>query len=77
MGKRCCRTHSGLYKSDPAIESFESSLNFHAVNRYLMNSEGTVVRSGQTLFEMKISGSTQAADAMNLARQRRSHSGRR
>ena len=31
-------------------------------NRYFVNSEGTVVRSGQNLYEMYISCSTQAAD---------------
>ena len=42
---------SELYKNDPDIESFESNLRFHAVNRYFVNSEGTVVRSGQNLYE--------------------------
>jgi TldD protein len=59
---------SALYKTDLDLESFESSLRFQAVNRYLVNSEGTVVRSGQTLYAMSISCSTQAADAMRLDR---------
>ena len=66
--KRMVQEASALYKGDPAIESFESSLTFHTVNRYLVNSEGTVVRSGQSLYEMNIGASTQAADGMSLAR---------
>ena len=59
---------SALYKTDPQIETFESALKFEAINRYFVNSEGTVVRSGQGLYEMSISCSTQAADAMRLDR---------
>jgi len=66
--KRMLQDASALYKGDAEIESFGSSLNFHAVNRYLVTSEGTVIRSGQTLYEMTIAASTQAADGMSLAR---------
>jgi len=66
--KRTLQDASALYKGDPEIESFGSSLNFHAVNRYFVNSEGTVVRSGQTFYQMGIAASTQAADGMSLAR---------
>jgi len=66
--KRMLQDASALYKNDPEIESFESSLNFHTVNRYLVNSEGTVVRSGQSMYEMNISASTQAEDGMSLER---------
>ena len=59
---------SALYKTDPQIETFESALKFEAINRYFVNSEGTVVRSGQGLYEMSISCSTQAGDAMRLDR---------
>jgi TldD protein len=59
---------SALYKTDPALESFEARLGFHTVNRYLVNSEGTVVRSGQNYYEMTIDASTQAADGMSLTR---------
>jgi TldD protein len=65
---RMLQDASALYKTDPQIESFESSLKFQAVNRYFVNSEGTVVRSGQNLYEMAISCSTQAPDAMRLDR---------
>jgi TldD protein len=59
---------SALYKTDPEIESFDSGLNFAAVNRYFVNSEGTVVRSGQTIYDLRIAGTTQAADGMRLDR---------
>lgn len=59
---------SALYKNDPQLEAFESSAKFQAVNRYFVNSEGTVVRSGQTYYELNFSGRTQAADGMSLER---------
>jgi predicted Zn-dependent protease len=59
---------SALYKTDPEIESFDSGLNFAAVNRYFVNSEGTVVRSGQTIYDLRIAATTQAADGMRLDR---------
>jgi TldD protein len=66
--KKMLQDVSSLYKSDPAVETFESNLSFQAVNRYFVNSEGTVVRSGETLYTMTVAGSTQAADGMRLAR---------
>ena len=66
--KKMLQDASAQYKNDPEIESFDSNLKFHAVNRYFVNSEGTVVRSGQKLYEMYIACSTQAADGMSLGR---------
>ena len=59
---------SALYKTDPQIENFESTLKFQAINRYFVNSEGTVVRSGQNYYEMNFSARTQAGDGMSLER---------
>lgn len=59
---------SGLYRSDAKVESFECSLRFTAENRYFVNSEGTVARSGNAHYAMSIAGSTQAADGMLLQR---------
>ncbi len=59
---------SGEYRSDPEIESFDSSLRFTVENRYFVNSEGTVSRSGSTHYVISIAGSTQAADGMRLQR---------
>jgi TldD protein len=65
---RMVQDASGLYKGDPQIETSESNLRFEAVNRYYVNSEGTVVRSGRNLYQMYISCSTQANDGMRLQR---------
>jgi len=65
---RMLQDASALYRSDPQIETSESNLKFEAVNRYFVNSEGTVVRSGQNLYQMYISFSTQANDGMSLQR---------
>jgi len=59
---------SALYKADSQIEAFDSGLNFAAVTRYFVTSEGTVVRSGQTAYDLRIAGTTQAADGMRLDR---------
>jgi len=62
------RDGSARYKSDPLIESLGASLRFSCVNRYFVNSEGTAVRNGQTLYEMQVNMSTQAMDGMRLDR---------
>jgi len=59
---------SGKYKSDPLLQSWDASLRFTAQNRYLVNSEGTVARTGQTYYSIFLSGATQAADGMMLFR---------
>jgi TldD protein len=66
---------SGLYASDPEVRSFSdqvqystSNLRAVAVNRYLVNTEGTVVRQGYTGYAVGISIGGQAADGMRLGR---------
>lgn len=59
---------SDVYRTDPQIQSFNANLNFQAVNRYFINSEGAEVRSGQTLYELTMAASTQASDGMRLNR---------
>ena len=59
---------SGQYRSDKDLESFESSLRFAVENRYFLNSEGTVARSGHARYVISIAGSTQASDGMLLQR---------
>ncbi len=61
---------SGLYTSDPQIQSLDAGFNFTAINRYFVNSEGTIVRSGQTAYDVHYAASTQAADGMRLDRSR-------
>ena len=59
---------SALYKTDSQIESFDSALNFAAVTRYFVSSEGAVVRCGQNVYDLRIAGTTQASDGMRLDR---------
>ena len=59
---------SALYKSDPEIETFDASLKFEVSTRYFINTEGTIVRDGKSLYEMNIGCSSQAADGMRLDR---------
>jgi TldD protein len=59
---------SGEYRSDKDVESFESALRFTVENRYFVNSEGTVARSGREHYLISIAGSTQASDGMLLQR---------
>jgi TldD protein len=57
-----------VYQDDPLLQSVETSLKFQAVNRYFINSEGTIVRSGYNLYQLDIAESTQAPDGMRLDR---------
>jgi TldD protein len=59
---------SALYKTDPAVQSLNASLRFTATNRYFVSSEGTVVRSGDSFYQVYVGGYTQAADGMRLDR---------
>jgi TldD protein len=62
------RAASALYRSDPLLQNFESSLHCSATNRYLVNTEGSVVRDGKVLYNFHVGGATQAADGMRLDR---------
>jgi TldD protein len=66
---------SGLYAIDPSVRSFASEVQYStsniraaAINRYLVNTEGTVVRQGYTHYAAGISVGGQAADGMRLGR---------
>jgi len=59
---------SALYREMPEVQSFDCSLQFAAANRYLVNSEGTVVRQGRTICTVNVEGSAQASDGMHLSR---------
>jgi TldD protein len=59
---------TALFRTDPKILSLTSQLRFRAVNRYFVNSEGTVTRKGYTVYFMNLSGATQADDGMRLER---------
>jgi TldD protein len=59
---------SAQYRIDKELENFESSLRFTVENRYFLNSEGTIARSGHAHYLVYIAGSTQASDGMLLQR---------
>ncbi len=66
---------SGLYANDPTLRATASHVQFSsanvrdlAVNRYLINTEGTIVRHGYTGYNATISVGGQASDGMQLAR---------
>lgn len=67
---------SGLYATDPEVKAeaphiqySSANLRAIAVNRYLVNTEGTVVRHGYTGYAANISVGGQADDGMELARE--------
>src|SRR6185312_14694815 len=66
---------SGLYASDPEVNSFASDIQYSsanirgiAVNRYLVNTEGTSLRRGYTVYAANISVGGQAPDGMQIDR---------
>jgi predicted Zn-dependent protease len=66
---------SGLYASDPDLRSFAEHVQYSiasvrgiAFNRYIVNTEGTMVRVGYTGYTGAISVGGQAADGMRLSR---------
>jgi TldD protein len=66
---------SGLYATDSDLRSFAEHVQYSianirgiAVNRYLVNTEGTMIRQGYTGYDGAISVGGQAADGMRLSR---------
>ena len=66
---------SGLYATDPAVKQNAADVQYStasvrgiAVNRYLVNTEGTVIRHGYTGYSANVSVGGQAADGMRLGR---------
>jgi TldD protein len=62
------REVSAFYKKDPQIETIQSSITSDATNRYFVNSEGSVVRTGAATYALMAAASTQAPDGMRLER---------
>jgi TldD protein len=66
---------SGLYASDPEVSGFSANVQYStanvrgvAVNRYLVNTEGTVLRQGYGGYSANVSVGGQAADGARLSR---------
>ncbi len=66
--KKTLEEVTSLYKQYPDVQSVTASVRFTAINEYLVNSEGTVTRTGKTTYSVQLSGSAQAADGMRLGR---------
>lgn len=59
---------SSQFRADTKLESADSGIRFVAENRYFLNSEGSVARTGTTRYQIHVEGSTQAPDGMLLQR---------
>ncbi|WP_263410932.1 metallopeptidase TldD-related protein [Terriglobus tenax] len=73
--KRRVTEASGLYATDARVKEFAQQIQYSnssvrglAVNRYLVNTDGTAVRNGYTACSAAISVGTQAPDGMRLSR---------
>lgn len=73
--KRRIIAASGLYATDPEVQAFADKVQYStsniravAMNRYLVNTEGTVLRQGYTGYSGAISVGGQAPDGMRLDR---------
>jgi TldD protein len=66
--KQTLRTTSDLFRSDPSLEQSSAMLNFRVLNRYFVNTEGTVSRSGRASYTVLFSGADQADDGMHIER---------
>jgi len=66
--KKTLEDVTGLYRQYPDVQSVSASARFSAVNEYLVNSEGTVTRSGKKTYNITFNSSAQAADGMRLTR---------
>jgi TldD protein len=66
--KKTLEDVTSLYRQYPDVQSVSASARFSAVNEYLVNSEGTVTRSGKKTYSITLNSSAQAADGMRLSR---------
>ena len=66
--KKTLEDATNLYRVYPEIQSLSAFARFSLLNEYLVNSEGTVTRTGRNTYSVQLSASTQAPDGMRLAR---------
>jgi predicted Zn-dependent protease len=66
--KKSLEDATRLYRQYPDVQTVTASLRFSAVNEYLVNSEGTVTRTGKKLYSVQLNSTAQAADGMRLSR---------
>lgn len=66
--KQIIRSTSDLFRADAALESSIVGLQFRIVNRYYVNTEGTVTRSGSEAYNVSFAGTGTAPDGTRLDR---------
>lgn len=66
--RELARSTSALFRRDPNLDSSESAFRVQINNRYLVNTEGSVIRQGKAVYFFYFAGSTQAPDGMRLQR---------
>jgi PmbA/TldA metallopeptidase C-terminal domain len=66
--KQMLRSTSDLFRADPTLASSNAFLNVRVLNRYFVNTEGTVTRSGRVVYTYVFSGAAQAGDGMWIER---------
>jgi predicted Zn-dependent protease len=66
--KKTIEDATALYRQYPDVQSVSAQLRFSAINAYLVNSEGTVTRTGKTTYGLTLNSAAQAEDGMRLTR---------
>jgi TldD protein len=66
--KQDVRSTSDMFRRDADLESSSALYSFRVLNRYFVNTEGTVTRNGKAIYTFAFSGSEQADDGMRLER---------
>ena len=66
--KEIVRSTSDLFRADAALDSSMAGLQFRIVNRYYVNTEGTVTRQGNEAYNVMFAGSGPAPDGTRLDR---------
>jgi predicted Zn-dependent protease len=66
--KKMLRSTSDLFRKDSTMETSSAFFTFRVLNRYFVNTEGTVTRNGKSIYTYIFSGADQADDGMDLER---------
>jgi hypothetical protein len=66
--KQMLRSTSDMFRSDPSLEGSNAFLSYRILNRYFVNTEGTVTRSGKAIYSYVFAGAAQADDGMHIER---------
>src|ERR1051326_1895834 len=66
--KKTLEDVTNLYRQYPDVQSVSASARFSAINEYLVNSEGTITRSGRKNYYLQFNSSAQAPDGMRVTR---------